>query len=186
MGREQAKQFRADAAARFLRRRRAFRRIVLLAACLVATSVIAGYGGAFGRTGDDWNRFNHREFIVTDVLPDDTLRVRAAHGSLEQMVALAGIDVPDRDRSAETAQNYLSDRLLGKTVILALDSCQTRDAAGRLLAYIFPYDGDNLNADMVRAGLAFIANQPAGLLSSQIEVAAHTGGKKPRRLASAK
>jgi endonuclease YncB( thermonuclease family) len=112
---------------------------VLLIACSVLDHV-----GAFGYPGDDWQRFDGRQFTVKQIIDNQSFTIDGA------TVRLLGVRQQDDERIASQVES----RLRGKTVLLKLDRPQTRDSSGQLLAYVYLSPADCWNVDMVRAGLA--------------------------------
>jgi micrococcal nuclease len=116
--------------------------------------------------------------LVTRVIDGDTIQVRLRNGPSER-VRLLGIDTPevhdsaklDRDarqsgKSREEiralgrlAWDFTRSRLEGKDVWLELD-VQTRDAYGRLLAYVWLGDGAMFNVVILREGYAQVLTIP--------------------------
>jgi micrococcal nuclease len=101
---------------------------------------------------------------VVDQVDGDTVRVRIANppGGLMvvETIRLLGVDTPETvhpNRPVEAfgreADDFTRSRLLGKQVYLMFD-WDLRDRYGRLLAYIYTFDGvlSCFNADLVREG----------------------------------
>ena len=101
-------------------------------------------------------------FAVRVVFDGDTIDV-AGQGR----VRLLGIDAPEIGTRFDTpqpfadeARTYLASLVLHRYVHLETDG-DSRDAYGRLLAYVIRDDGLLANAEMLRAGLATVsARQP--------------------------
>ena len=90
----------------------------------------------------DWARVRVVAFVDAN-----TFRVRRSGEGSEFEVALLGVEVVDAAA--------VSSRLAGREVTIKLDPLQPRDAAGRLLAYVYITDADMLNADLVEFGQAY-------------------------------
>jgi micrococcal nuclease len=82
-------------------------------------------------------------------------------------VRLLGIDAPELGAGFDTpapfareARDRLAALAAGRWVRLQLDG-NSRDAYGRLLAYVIRTDGVVLNTEMVRAGLARVTSRRA-------------------------
>jgi micrococcal nuclease len=111
--------------------------------------------------------------VVQSVLDGDTLIVRLADGR-DETVRLIGIDTPEsheseklRRQAARTAQGAATIQVLGRRaatytaselprghrVGLELD-IEWRDSHGRLLAYVWRYDGTLVNLAILEAGYA--------------------------------
>ncbi|MGH7178401.1 MAG: thermonuclease family protein, partial [Tepidisphaeraceae bacterium] len=121
--------------------------VVLTAICAAS---IADRTGLFAYTGDDWRRFDHRQFRVDSVTTADTVIVGTT------TVRLLGVVAPAEDsKRSASALTYTVARLRNRTVTLRLDPVQTRSAQRELLAYCYITDSDCLNADMIRDGHAY-------------------------------
>jgi micrococcal nuclease len=79
----------------------------------------------------------------------------------QRHVRLVGIDSPETNhpdqpvqRYGEEAKKYLKQRIEGKTCVLEYETTNEKDVYGRTLAMIF-LDGDNINAEMIKQGLAY-------------------------------
>jgi len=161
---------------KFLRRRQVVR--LCWAAVLGAAVLIRLADWYFGRGVDDWEKFDHRPFVVAAAMDDGSILVRSADGSTQQIVRLLGVDI----RQTTDLPDYLRNRLVGRTVTLLLDLPQMRDGQRRLLAYVFPTDVDNLNVDVVHDGLAYADRGQNCLLDEEIRVAQSDARKKVRGL----
>jgi len=123
--------------------------------------------------------------VLNDVIDGDTVVVRDSIGR-ETHVRLIGVDAPEMnyederppDYWAERATKYLEHRAEGKTVIIRLETTQTRDKYDRLLAYLYATDTDNLNLDLVRDGQAYADRRFGHTLRSQFEAAESDARKK--------
>ena len=154
-----------DTVTRALRRRRWTRRGVVAAVVLVALSTLLDRFGVFNYRGDDWGDFDRKPVAVTAVVDGDTIRVRRSPLAEDQSVRLLGIDAPEmssgegRGGPPEHWGPQASDRLRQLVregnVTLRLDATQTRDKYGRLLAYVYAGDVENVNLALVREGHAY-------------------------------
>jgi len=171
-------------AEQYLRRRRQFRTVLVSASCLLVLSIVVSQVRAIGRPRDDWFTFNHRQFLVAAVLSGGRIEVPTPGGG-STTVRLAGVDVAQEidERGDDIAKDYLTRRILGGTVTILLDTPQTRDESGQLLAYVFPSEGDNLNADLVAEELARADRRNPSPLALQIE-SAETGARRKGRTSS--
>lgn len=122
----------------------------------------------FGWFRDDYTRFDRKSFTVESAVDGDTLILADGRAT---RVALLGVDAPDFPDAhfSEQAMRYLDDRLRGRRILLRLDGTQTRDDAGRLLAYVYLGDTDLVNADIVRDGLAYADRRSRHTFAPQIE-----------------
>ena len=129
-----------------LRGRRLLRHLALLSLFLLGLFVLLDHLGCFGYRGDDGGTFDGKRFTLQRVTPRGDLIV--AHNGSETEIHLLGV------ATDSTAQTYLQEHATGKTAILKLEPLESRDAEGRLLAYVYIPEGDCLNVDIVRAGAA--------------------------------
>lgn len=149
------------AAAALLRRRRGSRRaLTLLAAALLAWALWDRVSGT-ARRGDG-ARYDQSAPAVMQVIDGDTFRARFDDGE-STLVRMIGIDAPElrpRDGApsahwADEAEAYLRSRLDGARVVLRVDPGEPRDRYGRLLAYVYPTDGEDLNLTLIAGGHAY-------------------------------
>jgi endonuclease YncB( thermonuclease family) len=136
----------------------AFTLTVLIVASIVLPRVLPAHprvAGALPRlslSGDDWSRFDRRSFTVGRVINGGTIELALPDGTGAE-VRLLGIDAPEH--GAQAARDELKARAEGKVVALRLEPTETRDGDGRLLAYVYPDDAEDLNLAMVRDGFAY-------------------------------
>jgi endonuclease YncB( thermonuclease family) len=125
----------------------------VVAAVLVSAGL--DYAGAFHYAGDDWSRFDRKSFEIVRTVHCDLIEIRTDHG-IEQ-VQLAGLYGPKlpNDHFSQAALDYASRRVSGKQAVLRLEPLQPRDASGHLVAHVYLLDTDNLNADMIKDGIAY-------------------------------
>jgi endonuclease YncB( thermonuclease family) len=172
-----------EAVTRQLARRRRTRRIALSLLLLLGLVVTLDHRGCFRYRGDDWTSFDKQSATITSVIDGDTVEAQAPSG-LHETVRLLGVDAPDVPEgywSAESKQ-ALAERVEGKSVTLRLDSTQTRDARGRLLAYLYRGDAENLNLELVRAGNAYAHRPEIHSMVRQFEQAEDEARGKRRGL----
>src|SRR5438034_50192 len=124
---------------RFLKRRRILRWVAFSVLILIFLSVALDQAGAFGQSGSDVSRFDHKSASVTRAIDGDTICVRQANDDRETTVHLLGVDAPELPAShwSENAAKYTSARTVGRTVTLRLDPIGWRNERGELLAYVF-------------------------------------------------
>ena len=79
----------------------------------------------------------------------------------QRHVRLVGIDSPETShpdqpvqKYGEEAKKYLKQRIEGRMCVLEYETTNEKDVYGRTLAMIF-LDGDNINAEMIKQGLAY-------------------------------
>ena len=186
----------SDTVSRALRRRRWTRRGVVAAVILVALSTLLDRFGVFNYRGDDWGDFDRKPVAVTAVVDGDTIRVRRSPLAADESVRLLGIDAPEMssrdyggDRGGGPPEHWgsqASDRLrqlVGRgNVTLRLDAPQTRDKYGRLLAYVYAGDVENVNLALVREGHVYAHRSFPHSLRRQFEQAEDEARAKQRGL----
>jgi micrococcal nuclease len=150
---------------------------------MIAIVSAADRAGLFGYQGDDHARFDQRRASVIEVIDGDTVRIADDDGP-PLPARLLGIDAPELPDAhwAPKAHAYTAARLKDRTVTLRLDPLQTRDADGRLLAYLFITDGDCLNVDLARDGQAYADRRLSHSLRTLIESAETEARRKGRGL----
>jgi micrococcal nuclease len=181
---------RPHTVAQLIRRRRRMWWSAVSLLCLLGATSLLDHRGAFKYRGDDWANFDHQECVVTAVADGDTLTLRQAGGGAETKVRLLGIDAPERhDKGtgkpaywSDRASAYLKARANGKSLIVRLEPTQTRDKYGRLLAYVFVGDNENLNLSIVRDGQAYADRRFRHTMRSQFEQAENEARTKGRGL----
>ena len=117
------------------------------------------------------------------------MRVFAPGGESES-VRLIGIDAPEmRPKEggppayfARQATDYLKKRLDGRRVTLRLPETRTRDRYGRLLAYVYLDDSEDVNESLVAGGYAYADRRFAHDLRPQFERAEGAARSKRRGL----
>jgi len=142
------------------------RRLLTIAIAIVFLATLSGidYGGGVLTVNDDWHRYHDQTFEVVRVIDGDTLDLRVRDGdSPVTRVRLWGIDTPEiakpqNDRPAEPwadeATAMTRELTEGQSVTLRLQRHRTRGRFGRLLAYVVLPDGQELNGQLLQAGLA--------------------------------
>lgn len=175
------------------RGRRNWKRIVGTAALLLVVAFAlsrlpksqTGHGGGVGG-GSDWATFDKKLLAVDHVIDGDTVRVFTPGGRSES-VRLIGIDAPEMrpkaggppDHFARQATDYLTKRLDGRRITLRLPETRTRDKYGRLLAYVYLGDAEDVNESLVAGGYAYADRRFSHDLRRQFEQAeAAARGKK--------
>lgn len=128
----------------------------LLLAILVLTIVLDRLRPSAGRAGGDWDAWDQQPVRVVKVVDGDTVHVKPPSSEDVQTVRLIGVDAPETDAYwGERATAYLAARAAGKEVVLRLEPLETRDRYGRLLAYLYASESENLNQSLVRDGQAY-------------------------------
>lgn len=162
-----------------LRRRRWTRRVVGLLLALLAAVVAVERSGVVTPAGGDHARFDQQVFVVSRVVDGDTVHIRSREGGETEKVRLIGVDAPEMhfdgsgtpDYWAEAAKNYLRERLEGREVTVKLEPLDVRDRYGRLLAYLYLGDSENVNLQLIRDGHAYADRRFRHTYRSQFEQA---------------
>ncbi len=98
---------------------------------------------------------------INRIIDGDTVVARLDLGlgiNLTQNVLLVGIDAPELHTEAgKAARAWLCDRILYRAVLMDIDSKNSHDKYGRLLAVIL-VDQLNLNQELIRLGYAVAYN----------------------------
>ena len=144
------------------------RSIAFMTIALLITSM------AIGHRSDDWSRYDHQTVRVVGIIRGDSLRIESNNG-MKDTIKLPGIDAVD------SADQWLAANVTGKQVTLLLESPQTRDAEGRLRAFAF-LDNQNLNVELVKAGLAYADRREKTEMDSLIDSAESDARKKKQGL----
>ncbi len=156
-----------------IRRRRLLRWTLLLLATALGATILADHLGAFGYRGDDLDRFDRRRAIIRAVNDDATVQVSTDRGDAN--VVLLGADP-----GAGAAQFLRS--FVGRSILIRLEPLQSRDAAGRLRAYLYLDDSNVLNVDLVREGWARAERRVRHSLAALMDGAELEAKKKRRGL----
>lgn len=157
-----------------LSRRRMRRAGILVFLVGLGSLVFLDHAGVFGYAGNDWATFHQKSISVTRVIQADRLLI--ADGTTVQLLGVTPADYG----WADWGKTYLSNRLEGKLITLRLEPTQTRDASGRLLAFVYSTDSDLINLDIVHDGQAFADRRVKYSLHQQIEQAENEARKKQR------
>ncbi len=98
---------------------------------------------------------------VAEVLDGDTLRI--ANGPVVRLIGVDAPELPRRDRpgdpGAERARDFLREQVDGTRVRLEREM-EYEDRYGRALAHVVTEEGRNLNAALLREGLAHATVHP--------------------------
>ena len=122
------------------------------------------------RSSNDWRQFDRQMVSVLAIPKADEIVIDGP-----TTVRLIGIDAP-YDQSLE----YTKARLKSGKVLLKLEPTQTRDANGRLLAYVYLADNECLNHSLIRDGKAFADRRTRHTFSPQYEQVETEARKKGR------
>ena len=169
---------------RLRRGRRRWRWVSLaLLLSLVGTMLVSHWRGPEVVIGSDWDEFDKRPFPVERVVDGDTVRLDVGRGRTEA-VRLIGIDAPETHGPDGPAHHgpesaaYLTKRLAGQTVVVRLQETASRDKYGRLLAYLYLGDREDVNLTLVRTGHAYADRRFGHGLDSQFIQAEAEARKK--------
>ena len=152
---------------------------------LVGTILVSHWRGPEVVVGSDWDEFDKKPFPVDRVVDGDTVRIDVGGGRSES-VRLVGIDAPEvhggpgggpAHYGAE-ARDYLKKRLDGQSVVVRLQETVSRDKYGRLLAYLYLGDREDVNLTLVRTGHAYADRRFRHALESQFTQAEAEARKK--------
>lgn len=96
---------------------------------------------------------NHYTGKVMSITDGDTIDVALAPSGMIQAVRLEGIDAPEHDQvfGAQSTQ-HLSEILSGKPVTL---ECENERSYGRLICKVLLPDGEDVDLDQLKAGMAW-------------------------------
>jgi endonuclease YncB( thermonuclease family) len=96
---------------------------------------------------------NHYTGKVVSITDGDTIDVALAPNGMVQAVRLEGIDAPEHDQAfGSQSTQYLSEMLSGKTVTL---ECENERSYGRLICKVMLPNGEDVDLDQVKAGMAW-------------------------------
>lgn len=139
--------------------------------------ILLDQSGLLGYRGSDWSRFDKKQFSHFDILSGDELKLITPDESIP--VRLIGIDAPDSGLHGDaSAFEYAAVRMKGRTVTLKLEPTQTRDADGKLLAYVYLADNETLNLALIRDGKAYADRRTKHTFAGQFEQAEADARKK--------
>lgn len=122
-----------------------------------------GNSPTVGGMGTGSTAASSTEVTMIRAVDGDTVEISPAIDGIED-VRLIGMDTPETSGDcgteplAETAEDYTA-RYAGGRLTLEFDEERT-DRYGRLLAYVYMADGEMLNEELVREGLAQVATFP--------------------------
>jgi endonuclease YncB( thermonuclease family) len=151
---ENAPPSRKIEAANGLQRYR-LRALVIQTVCvLIAASVLFDHVFASNSHQDDWAKFDRQAALVVSMADGQTINIRLSDSNIVTPVHLLGVASCNAAADERAAQ---LDPSAGRSVILRLESTQTRDSQGRLLAYAYLDDRPgSVNEQMVQQGFAIL------------------------------
>lgn len=131
--------------------------------------------------GDDWTRFDRKNFPASEILSGDRLCIRETSG-LQVNVQLIGVVALESNQPwAEEAKQALFDRVSGRTVLLRLPSLQPRTPDGVLRAYLYlPDSAVSVNDLLVADGHVYADRRITHAMHKQFEQAEAEARRKKR------
>jgi endonuclease YncB( thermonuclease family) len=90
--------------------------------------------------------------VVMEVIDGDTIDVQFE--GEHETVRYYGIDTPERGEPCYEEAKKRNEELAGRHVLLVADA-RHRDSGGRLLRYVFTFDGYSIDAALVAEGFAY-------------------------------
>jgi len=167
-----------------VRRHRRWRIVLGLLVLLVAASSYCSHV----KSPNNPRSLEGQHVIVHEVIDGDTIEIRTPAGELER-VRLKGIDAPELARGGKPAgyfasesKRYLRDRIDARQVVLQFDGTDLRDRYGRLLAFVYLTENDNINMAMVQNGYAYVDRRFHSHLQSKLGQAEGEARRKERGL----
>ncbi len=152
------------------------RRVVWGFRVFVAALLVSAIADNAFSLGDDWAKFDHREFTCASASDVDAILIQP------QAVAVHLLGVASCTARFDALGAVHLGGYAGKSVVLKLEPTQTRDDQGRLLAWVFVEDGPLLDADVVRDGLALADRRETGALLTSVEQAEREARSRRRGL----
>jgi endonuclease YncB( thermonuclease family) len=128
----------------------------------------------FAFPGDDLAIWDRHRVLIKSALSGDTVAVRSIDGRRGDSVRLLGIESPEKtarrigwsqDELRLGLSAFLTKNVAAAPVLLRLEPPQTRESDGRLRAYLYLSDVDNINIDLVRNGLALPDQSECSMMS---------------------
>jgi endonuclease YncB( thermonuclease family) len=151
MGVSPVKWDAATAASR-LRRRRRWHAAALILTGFILLSSLVDHLRAQNRSGDDWLRFDGHQVQFVGAIDGQNIAIRDEPSDDVTVVKVLGIKSFNAQWDGASA-GRIASLLLGRKLTLHLQSTQTRDGAGRLLADVFVDDRQLLGAQLAGEGL---------------------------------
>jgi len=151
MGVSPVKWDAVTAAARLRRRRRWRFAAAILTGFALLTSLV-DHLRAQNRSGDDWLRFDAHQVQFVGAIGGQDIAIRDGSSDDVTVVKVLGIKSFNAQWDRASA-GRIASLLLGRKLTLHLQSTQTRDGDGRLLADVFGDDRQLLGAQLAGEGL---------------------------------
>ncbi len=137
-----------------------------MAGLMLIALAILDHCGVFRRVENDRSKYGNAVAIVTHVPDGDTLDIDIPDGDRNfTRIRLWGVDCPEISHQPDQidewfgreAADFVQEHLDGRRIRVALDpNRKTRGKYGRLLAYVYLDDGDEmLNEVLLQEGLAY-------------------------------
>lgn len=138
----------------------------LLVLILIAAAIVYSRwrGSAPPPAGSDYERYNNQIATCTKVVDGDTLYIKIPDGSdPHTKVRLWGVDAPEIPHGGQKGMHFGIEshafarrQVEGKPVRIVLAPNDTRDRYGRLLAYVYHGEPEEmLNEQLIREGCAY-------------------------------
>lgn len=125
-------------------------------------SEVSSHSVEVDRPIGDYQRYNGKSFVVTNVVDGDTFDIEVPDGNSRlTRIRLWGVDTPETKSKASPdyfgpqATQFTKEKTLNKKVTVYLDDEKTRCYYGRLLAYVKLADGTFLNEELISEGFAY-------------------------------
>lgn len=147
----------------------------------IGGSAILGHVLALPHHVDDWSTYNGQVIKVIAAMDGESINIAASQNHPAVTVHLLGL-AKMNDRWDSKSRDLLNSMLRGKRITLHLEPTQTRDSAGRLLAFAFDPDAKPVSAEVVRQGLALADRRMAYAFHASVDQAETEARKKHRGL----
>jgi endonuclease YncB( thermonuclease family) len=131
---------------------------------LIGFVILEQPGWMRARQTDDMTAYHGQRVRVQRIIDGDSFEIDlpdALHHTPTTRVVLFGVNAPEPERNGQPAQPFAKDaadlaaaNLTNAPISLWLESHQTRDSIGRLLAHVELQDGAFLTEKLLEAGLA--------------------------------
>jgi endonuclease YncB( thermonuclease family) len=151
MGASRVKWDAATAASR-LRHRRRWHAVAFLLTGFILLSSLVDHLRAQNRSGDDWLRFDGRQAQFVGAVDGQDIAIRDESSDDVTVARVMGIKSSGAQWDRASA-GRIASLLAGRKLTLHLQSTQTRDGEGRLLADVFGDDRQLLSAQLAGEGL---------------------------------
>jgi endonuclease YncB( thermonuclease family) len=158
----------AETAVNRLRKRRRLRIGIAVAIGVILLSILGDHLRAKNWLGDDWTRFDGRQFRFVRVIDGESIAVYEESSEDVDTVKLFGIRPFDAPLDKGIIERVDSE-WAGKTITLHLEAARTRDDHGRLLADALTEEGKPLGVEFVADGLSLADRRSSGVFLAAME-----------------